>query len=134
MRHYVFPQQKRLVEIVHSRGKPFLLHACGDLGAVMDDLIDIGIDGKHSFEDTFLPVTEAKRLYGNRISILGGVDVDFLCRASEAEVRAYTRQVLEKCMPDGGYALGTGNSVANYIPVRNYLAMLDEGMKVGRYD
>ena len=27
----------------------------------------------------------------------------------------------------GGYCLGTGNSVANYIPLDNYLAMLDEG-------
>ena len=35
--------------------------------------------------------------------------------------------------PGGGYALGTGNSVTNYIPVRNYIAMLDEGMKVGWY-
>ena len=134
MRQYVFPRQKRLVEAAHSYGKPFLLHACGNLADVMDDLIDdVGIDGKHSFEDTYLPVAEAKRTYGDRISILGGVDVDMLCRSSEEEVRAYTRRVLEECMPDGGYALGTGNSVANYIPVRNYIAMLDEGMKVGSY-
>ena len=133
MRKYVFPQQKRLIDITHSHGKPFLLHACGQLGDVMDDLIGIGIDGKHSFEDTYLPVVEAKRLYGDRIAILGGVDVDYLVRSSEDDVRAYTRRVLEECMPGGGYALGTGNSVANYIPVRNYLAMLDEGNKIGRY-
>jgi uroporphyrinogen decarboxylase len=30
-------------------------------------------------------------------------------------------------MPGGGYCLGTGNSVANYIPLENYLAMVDEG-------
>jgi uroporphyrinogen decarboxylase len=134
MRQYVFPHQKRLVDIAHSYGKPFLLHACGNLGAVMDDLInDVGIDGKHSYEDAILPVSEAKQIYGDRISILGGIDVDFLCRASDDQVRSYTRRVLESCMPGGGYALGTGNSVANYIPVANYLAMLDEGMKVGRY-
>ena len=134
IRHYVFPRQKRLVDITHGHGKPFLLHACGNLAAVMDDLIDdVGIDGKHSYEDTFLPVSEAKELYGDRVAILGGVDVDFLCHGSEEEVRSYTRRVLEACMPGGGYALGTGNSVANYIPVRNYLAMLDEGMKVGWY-
>jgi uroporphyrinogen decarboxylase len=133
MRKYVFPQQKRLIDITHRHGKPFLLHACGELSAVMDDLIGIGIDGKHSFEDTYLHVVDAKRLYGDRISILGGVDVDFLVRSSEDDVRAYTRRVLEGCMPGGGYGLGTGNSVANYIPVRNYLAMLDEGNKVGHY-
>lgn len=134
LRHYVFPQQRRLAQIAHRHDLPFLLHACGNLHLVMDDLIDyVGIDAKHSYEDTFLPVIEAKRLYGDRIAILGGVDVDMLTRADEAEVRAYTRRILEACMPGGGYALGTGNSVTNYIPVRNYLAMLDEGAKVGHY-
>jgi len=134
LRQYVFPQQRRLAEIAHSHDLPFLLHACGNLRVVMDDLIDyVGIDAKHSYEDTYMPVAEAKRLYGDRIAILGGVDVDFLTRSSEEQVRAYTRQVLEDCMPGGGYALGTGNSVANYIPVHNYLAMLDEANKVGSY-
>jgi uroporphyrinogen decarboxylase len=134
LRQYVFPHQRRLAQIAHRHDLPFLLHACGNLGLVMDDLIDyVGIDAKHSYEDTFLPVMEAKRLYGERIAILGGVDVDVLTRSDEAEVRAYTRRVLAACMPGGGYALGSGNSVTNYIPVRNYLAMLDEGVKVGRY-
>jgi uroporphyrinogen decarboxylase len=50
-----------------------------------------------------------------------------LCRGTEEEVRAYTRRVIEACAPGGGYALGTGNTVANYIPVQNYLAMVEEG-------
>jgi len=36
---------------------------------------------------------------------------------------------LEKCLPGGGYCLGSGNSLANYIPFDNYVAMLDEGRK-----
>ena len=41
--------------------------------------------------------------------------------------------MIEHAPPGGGWALGTGNSVANYIPVRNYLAMLDEGRKCAIY-
>jgi uroporphyrinogen decarboxylase len=134
LRRYVFPWQKRLAEVVHAHDKPFLLHACGNLDQVMDDLIDdVGIDAKHSFEDIIQPVTEAKKLYGDRIAVLGGIDVDFLCRADEQEVRTYTRRVIDACAPGGGWALGTGNSVTNYIPVQNYLAMLDEGRKYGTY-
>jgi uroporphyrinogen decarboxylase len=55
--------------------------------------------------------------------------VDFLCRADEAAVRQRVRDTLDACLPGGGYVLGTGNSVANYIPLRNYLAMLDEGRR-----
>lgn len=130
LRQYVFPYQKKLAEIAHARNMPFLLHSCGNLERIMDDLIDyVGIDAKHSFEDVIMPVAEAKRRWGSRTAILGGVDVDVLCRSSEAEVRAYTRAIIEACAPGGGYALGTGNTVANYIPVNNYVAMLEEGLK-----
>ncbi len=134
LRRYVFPCQKKLAQISHAHGLPFLLHSCGQLSAVLDDLIDdVQIDGKHSFEDVIEPVTRAKRRYGQRVALLGGIDMDVLSRASEDEVRAYTRRVIEACAPGGGWALGSGNTLANYIPVRNYLAMLDEGWKRGRY-
>ncbi|MDY6877234.1 MAG: uroporphyrinogen decarboxylase family protein [Chloroflexota bacterium] len=134
LRRYVFPWQKRLAEIAHTHDMPFLLHSCGNLGQIMDDLIeDVGIDAKHSFEDVIQPVAEAKKQYGDRVAILGGIDVDFLCRSDEDQVRAHTRRVIETCAPGGGWALGTGNTVANYIPLQNYLAMLDEGRKHGTY-
>ncbi|UCC67409.1 MAG: uroporphyrinogen-III decarboxylase-like protein [Armatimonadota bacterium] len=134
MRRYVFPWQRRIVEAVHARGKPLLLHACGNLEAVMDDLIDrVGIDAKHSFEDVITPVTEAKRRWGDRVALLGGIDVDLLSRGTPEQVRRRTREVLEVCMPGGGYALGSGNSVANYVSVENYLAMLEEGWRSGVY-
>jgi uroporphyrinogen decarboxylase len=134
LRQYVFPWQRTIAEAVHAHGKPFLLHACGNLESVMDDLIDdVGIDGKHSFEDVIVPVTEAKQRWGDRIALLGGIDIDFLTRADPDAVRARTREVLEACMPGGGYALGSGNSVANYVPVENYLAMLEEGWRCGVY-
>jgi uroporphyrinogen decarboxylase len=134
LRQYVLPWHKRVVECAHRHGRPLVLHSCGNLETIMDDLIDdVGIDAKHSFEDAIMPVTEVKANYGDRVAILGGVDVDFLCRATEEEVRAYVRNVIDVCGPGGGYALGTGNSVTNYIPVENYLAMLDEGRRYGVY-
>lgn len=74
-------------------------------------------------------MADCKRRYGSRSSVLGGVDVDFLCRAAEDEVSAYTRRVLEAWMPGGGYALGTGDSLANHILLRNYPARIEEGLR-----
>jgi uroporphyrinogen decarboxylase len=74
-------------------------------------------------------VGEFMRRYGDRVGVLGGVDVDKMCRSSEEEIRSYVRGILDECMPGGRYALGTGNSVANYIPIENYLAMLEEGLR-----
>jgi len=130
MRQYVFPNQRKLADAAHAHGLPFLLHACGNLGAVMEDLIvGVDIDAKHSFEDKIEPVESLHAKYGRRIALLGGVDVDLLTRGSETQVRARTCQLLNSLGPSGTWCLGTGNSVANYIPVRNYLAMLDEGRR-----
>ena len=131
MREFVLTGHKLMAEMAHAAGRPYLLHSCGNLDTIMDDLLDdVKIDAKHSFEDTIESVIDLKQNgYGQRIALLGGIDVDFLCRASEEQVRARVRETLEACMPGGGYCLGTGNSVANYIPLDNYLAMLDEGRK-----
>ena len=52
-----------------------------------------------------------------------------LDRADEERIRAKTREVLDVCMPGGGYFLGSGNWVSEYIPVENYLFMLDEARR-----
>lgn len=128
MRRYVLSGHRQVARRVRESGRISLLHCCGRRTDIIEDLIeDVGFAGIHSFEDTIERVTDAKRAYGDRISLIGGIDVDFLCRADEAAVRRRVRETLAVCQPGGGYALGTGNSVANYIPLGNYLAMLDEG-------
>lgn len=131
LRRYVLPRHRKLAEIAHEAGKPVILHCCGNLVEIMEDIIEhIRIDAKHSYEDSILPVTEAKRLYGDRIAILGGFDMDRLCRSDEKAIRDHTRMLVTELGRDGGYALGSGNSIAAYVPVENYLAMLDEGWKL----
>jgi uroporphyrinogen decarboxylase len=130
LREFVLPGHKLLAEMSHAAGRPYLLHSCGNISAIMKDLIDdVKIDALHSFQDAIENVAEVKKQYGHRIAILGGIDLDFLCRASEEEVRQRVRDTLQKCMPGGGYVLGSGNSIANFVPPENYLAMLDEGRR-----
>jgi len=130
MREHVFPRHKRIVEACHKHGKPFLLHSCGQIDAIMDDMIDyVGVDAKHSFQDNIEPVEETYKKYHDRISILGGVDVDLLSRGSVEEVRKRTRDILEACAPGGGYCMGSGNTVTNFCKIENYYAMIDETRK-----
>lgn len=133
LREFIFPGLKRIADAVHAQGKPFVLHSCGNLTLVMDDLIDdVGIQAKHSFEDVIMPVTEVKSRWGDRVALLGGVDVDILCRATEKELRRYVRNIVETCGVGGGFALGSGNSIANYIPPQSLRVMLDEAISCQR--
>jgi len=132
MRKLVLAGHKLLAKMAHQAGRIYMLHSCGNLSEIMDDLIDdVKLDAKHSFEDTIEDVRDAKRRYGRRIALLGGIDMDFLCRADAAAIRKRVRDTLDVCMPGGGYCLGTGNTAANYIPLDNYLAMVDEGILYG---
>ena len=129
-REHILPWHKKLAQAVHDENQLYLLHSCGKNDAIMRDLIDdVKIDAKHSFQEGFYGVREYKQKYGSEVTLLGGVDVNLLCTLDEEELRKYVRDILSACMPGGRYMLGTGNSVTDYIPVKNYFAMLDEGLK-----
>ena len=130
LRRYALPVHKLAADMAHQAGWLYLLHSCGNLEQIMPDLLDdVRIDAKHSFEDTIQRVEDARRAYGQRIALLGGIDLDFLCRADEQAIRRRVRATLEVCQPGGGFCLGTGNSVANYVPLDSFLTMLDEGRR-----
>ena len=130
LRDIVFPWFKKFSSLAHEHGKIYLYHCCGNVAKVMEDLIeDVKIDGFHAFQDNIIPVWEFKEKYGGRVAALGGVDVDKLARYDQKSLREYVKSILEKCAPEGRYALGSGNTVTNYVPVENYLAMLEEGLR-----
>lgn len=125
MRRYVFPWHRRIVQAIHAAGKPAILHSCGNLGEIMDDIIDdLGYDGKHSWEDAIIAVEDAYEQWHRRIAILGGIDVDFIVRSTPNQVAARSRAMVERSATRGSFALGTGNSVPEYIPQANYFAMI----------
>jgi len=124
LRQLVFPWQKKTVGAIHGNGKYAVLHSCGNIAAVMDDIIDdMKFDAKHSYEDIIIPVEKAYELWGNRIAVAGGIDMDFLVRRTPEEIKARAENLL-LLTKSKGYALGSGNSIPPYVPAENYLAMI----------
>jgi len=130
LRQFVFPWNRRNVEKVHAAGKPVILHSCGYFEHIIDDIVDeMNFDGRHSYEDAILPVEQAFKRYHRRIAILGGIDVDFICRSRPEAVYQRARALLAQTRQCGGYALGTGNSVPDYVPDQGYFAMLQAALE-----
>ncbi|MDC7240160.1 MAG: uroporphyrinogen decarboxylase family protein [Spirochaetales bacterium] len=126
MEEYLYPWHRKISAAIHGAGKPAILHSCGNLyPRIMDTLIDdLGYEAKHSYEDNIMSIEDAYDSYAGRIALLGGIDVDFIIRSSEEEVYSRSRGMLERAGEKGCYALGTGNSVPDYIPDSHYLAMI----------
>jgi uroporphyrinogen decarboxylase len=133
-RRFVFPIHRKIAETAHASGRPFSLHSDGDNTLLMEDLIEyVKIDAKHAFEDSAQPVEQVKKDYGDRIALLGGVDMNLLCSADEGSIRRRVIDIVETCKAGGGFAIGSGNSVATYIPTKNYRLMLKTALEAGWY-
>ena len=125
IRTHILPQYRRIVSLIHSKGKPALLHCCGNIFEVMDDIIDTGIDAKHSNEDTIAPFSVWLEKYGNRIGNFGGVEMNVLCLNTEQEIKEYVKDVLRTASAYPGVAIGSGNQIAEYIPPEGFIAMVE---------
>ncbi len=124
IKNHIIPQYKKIIEIVHAAHKPFLLHSCGNIFNVMDNIItEAKIDAKHSNEDAIAPFSRWVTEYGDRIGNFGGIDMDILCQNTPEEIRKYTINILEQTATHGGVAYGSGNSIPGYVPITGYLAM-----------
>ena len=101
----------------------------------MDDVIALGIGAKHSNEDAIAPFDEWIERYGDRIGLLGGIDVDILCQNTPDVI---VDDVFEKGtrfrQAANGYALGSGNSIPDYVPVEGYMAMIEAAQMIRAYE
>lgn len=134
---HIVPQYRRVVDLVHGRGKPFLLHSCGCIFDVMDDMIErAGINAKHSNEDVISPYSRWIDDYGSKIANFGGVDTDVLCDSSSVDLVPYVTAVYRLAEKKGrGVAIGSGNSIPDYVSVSRYSLMLETVRKLrGDYD
>ncbi len=133
IRNHILPQYKRVIDIVHRANKKFLLHSCGNIFGIMDDILALGIDAKHSNEDEIAPFEKWIDLYNDKIGLFGGIDVNVLTLNNYDDV---FKIVLEKGTKyrnsTKGYAIGSGNSIPDYVPVESFQAMVDAVAEIRR--
>ena len=126
IKKHILPQYKRIVDLVHSFNKPFLLHSCGKIYDVMDELIDyVGIDAKHSNEDSIDTFDVWLGRYGDRIGNFGGVEMNILCLNTPVEVKEYVTNICRMSEGKGGVAIGSGNQIASYVKPECFIAMTE---------
>lgn len=134
LRHYLFPWLKELSDRVHAKGKLAIFHSDGKLDQIMPDLIECGFDAIHPFEPKAMDIAANKRQYGDRICVMGNIDLGYtLTRGTPEEVTAECRLRIGELGPGGGYCLSSSNSVPEYVPHENFLAMLKSVIEYGNY-
>jgi uroporphyrinogen decarboxylase len=133
-RRHLFPWFRRMGEICAARDLPFIFHSDGDVREVIPDLLDCGYNALHPIEAKAMDIVALKRQYAGRLCLCGNLDLAYpLSLGTPAEVAAEVRRLLREVAPGGGYAVGSGNSVPEYVPVANYQAMRQTVLEWGAY-
>jgi len=133
-RKNLFPWIKKIGALAKKKGVPYIYHTDGVLWEVFDDLIDCGIDAIHPIEPKAMDIVEVKRKLGRKLAVIGNIDLGFtLVLGTPEKVEAEVREKIKALAPGGGYLLGSSNTIANYVPLRNYLAMIEATFKYGKY-
>lgn len=133
LRKYVFPWYEEIASLCRTNGLLFFFHSDGKIWPLLEDLIAIGVDAIHPIDPTSMDINEVKGKVGKRVGIIGNIDTDLLARGTSEEVRELTRKRIKEIAPGGGYALGSGNSVPNWVRFENYQAMRETALRFGKY-
>jgi uroporphyrinogen decarboxylase len=131
LHEYFFPWLRKIGDLARKANKPLLYHSDGILWDVFDDIVDCGVSAIHPIEPKAMDIAEVKRRYGDKLCILGNVDVDILARGTREQIRTIVKRNIDQVGYNGGYCVGSGNSIPEYVLYENYLALLEAAREFG---
>ncbi len=129
-RERILPHIRKVAECITI---PWIFHSDGNLTAVLDDLVDLGVSALHPNEPGAMDIREMKRRYGRRLCLIGNVNVHTLSSGTPQQVEAEVIGLLRDVAPGGGYMLSSGNSLASYCRIDNIRAMVRAVERFGKY-
>jgi uroporphyrinogen decarboxylase len=134
LRRCLFPYMEEIGVICRDKDLPFVLHSDGNLWAVLPDLLACGLNALHLIEPKAMDSVELKSLSGDRLCLLGNTEIgETLTLGTPADVEAEVRERIRTLAPGGGYAVGSSNTVAHYVRMENFQAMVQATREYGRY-
>jgi len=124
-REFIYPVLKRMYGVVRDAGRFVMIHCCGDVDELFDDLVAAGVNCFNPFQPEVMDVYSLLPVYRGRLAFHGGLSTQRTLPFGTAEdVRAETRRLLELGR-DGGYIFAPAHDVEGDVPVENILAMIE---------
>lgn len=123
----------RFREVAANITLPWVVHSDGNIMPFLPDLIELGISGVHPLEKGAMDVAAVKREYGDRICLLGNVDLNILGLETPEATEREVYELIHTAGPGGGYIVSSGNSLAGYLKPENVRALSAAVQKYGEY-
>jgi len=122
---FIYPVLKRMYAAVRRAGKFVMIHSCGDVDELFDDLVGIGLNCFNPFQPEVMDVYALLPRYRGRLAFHGGMSTQrTLPFGTTEDVLAESRRLLELGR-QGGYIFAPAHDVEGDVPLENMLAMID---------
>lgn len=133
-REFLKPYYRRIGDLLKANNMHWWLHSCGNNTAVLEDLIEVGVNVFHPVQKGTMDETAVAQQFGDRLTFLAGFDVQHTIQeATPAGVREEVRFLIDTFdRLDGGLCLAAGNGIVGGTPFENITAFLDEAMIYGQ--
>lgn len=128
-KEFIFPRLERMYRHVKDAGKYVMIHSCGDVDELFDDLISIGLNCFNPFQPEVMDVYDLLPRYRGKLAFYGGLSMQkVLPFGTREEVVAESERLLELGR-DGGYIFSPSHSVEGDTPFENILAFIEVAQK-----
>ncbi|MHA1371979.1 MAG: uroporphyrinogen decarboxylase family protein, partial [Promethearchaeota archaeon] len=107
-RQFFKPIFKSFCRKVHELGGKIFFHSCGNIMALLNDFVDVGIDALHPIEkEAGNDIVAIKERYGAKLIVVGNVPIPILTHGSPEDVRDYVLYLFKNVSKDGGHILSS---------------------------
>lgn len=124
-REFLLPPLRKMYATVRDAGKFVMIHSCGDVDELFDDLVAAGVNCFNPFQPEVMNIWSLLPAYRGRLAFHGGLSTQrTLPFGSVHDVRDETDRLL-KLGQDGGYIFAPAHDVEGDVPLENMLAAIE---------
>jgi uroporphyrinogen decarboxylase len=133
-REIIQPAHEKTIGYAHSKGMPVIMHSCGMVEKLLPGILEAGVDCLQVIEvKAGMDLLKLHKLYGDRLSFMGGIDVRELYSNDRNRVEAELQKKVPEAMQGFGYCLHSDHSIPVTVDYDIYKFFVDRGREIGTY-